>query len=175
MQILMIILRTIHIFSGIFWVGTSLFFVLFFQPTLKASGPAGGKVAGRLALTRFPLIVSLSSIFTVAAGLTMYWLDSNGFQPNWIVSPPGIVLTIGALAGVLAFLVGGIVLMPANNRMAAIQKEIQAAGASATPAPAQLAEMGRLQARIATASRWGAVLMGIAVLGMTMARELGDI
>jgi uncharacterized membrane protein len=34
----MIILRLIHILSGIFWVGTAFFFVLFFEPTIKAAG-----------------------------------------------------------------------------------------------------------------------------------------
>ena len=46
MNIYMIILRLIHILAGIFWVGTAFFFVLFFEPTLKTSGPAGGTVMG---------------------------------------------------------------------------------------------------------------------------------
>jgi len=50
MDISMLILRVIHILLGIFWVGTALFFVLFFEPTIRAAGPAGGAVMGRLAL-----------------------------------------------------------------------------------------------------------------------------
>jgi uncharacterized membrane protein len=172
MDIFMLILRSIHVLSGIFWVGTAFFFVLFFEPTLKAAGLAGGTVMGRLTLTRFPLVMALSSILTVGIGFVMYWLDSKGFQVNWISTPPGIALTIGSLAGILAFLLGLAVQMPASNRMAAIQKEIQTAGGK--PKPSQVEEMQVLQERISTASRWGAVLMVIAVLGMAMAREFGS-
>lgn len=84
MDITMIIMRSIHILSGIFWVGTALFFVIFFDPTIKAAGAAGGTVMGRLTLTRFPLAMALSSILTVVIGFLMYWLDSHGFQFNWI-------------------------------------------------------------------------------------------
>ncbi len=173
MDIPMIILRTIHILSGTFWVGTTFFLVLFFEPTIKAAGPAGGTVMGRLALTRFPIMMTFSAILTVAAGFVIYWIDSAGFQVNWISTPPGVVLTIGSVAGILAFILGGTVQMPASARMAALQKEIQAAGAP--PTPSQLEELRTLQERISKASRWGAVLMLIAVLGMTMARELGTL
>jgi uncharacterized membrane protein len=173
MDISMLILRSIHILFGIFWVGTALFFVLFFDPTIKAAGPAGGMVMGRLILTRFPLMMALSSILTVGIGFLMYFFDSHGFQFNWISTPPGIALTIGSVAGILAFLLGLTVEMPTTNRMAAIQKEIQTVGQPTSPA--QMEELHALQERMTIASRWAAVLMVIAVLGMTMARELGTL
>jgi uncharacterized membrane protein len=173
MNIYMIILRSIHILSGIFWVGTAFFFVLFFEPTLKAAGPAGGTVMGRLTLTRFPMVMAVSSILTVAIGFLMYLIDSGGFQINWIYTPSGVTMTIGSVAGILAFLLGLIVQMPASARMAALQKEIQAAGGP--PTPSQIEEMHVLQDRISNATRWEAVLMVIAVLGMAMARELGKL
>jgi uncharacterized membrane protein len=171
MDITMLFLRSIHILSGIFWVGTALFFVFFFDPTIKTAGPAGGTVMGRLTLTRFPLAMALSSILTVGIGLLMYWLDSHGFQFNWISTPPGIAMTIGSVAGILAFLLGLIVEMPTTARMAAIQKEIQTAGQPLSPS--QMEEMHVLQERMSIASRWAAALMVVAVLGMAMARELG--
>ncbi len=173
MDISMIILRLIHVFSGIFWVGTAFFFVLFLEPTIKAAGPAGGTVMGRLTLTRFPMVMALASILTVAAGFLMYLFDSGGFQISWISSPSGITLTIGSLAGILAFLLGLFVQMPASARFAALQKEIQTAGGP--PTPSQMEEMQVLLDRISNASRWGAVLMVISVLGMTSARELGKL
>jgi uncharacterized membrane protein len=173
MEIYLMILRLVHILSGIFWVGTALFFVLFFEPTIKAAGPAGGTVMGRLMLTRFPMVMALSSILTTAAGFLLYLADSKGFQINWISTLPGITITIGSLAGIAAFLLGGIVQMPASARLAAIQKMIQAGGNS--PTTSQMEELTVLQERIARASRWGAVLMIIAVIGMTTARELGTL
>lgn len=169
----MIIMRLIHILSGIFWVGTAFFFVLFFEPTIKAAGSAGGTVMGRLTLTRFPIVMALSSILTVAAGFFLYLRDSGGFQNDWISTPSGITITLGSVAGILAFLLGLIVEMPTTARIAAIQKEIQASGNP--PNPSQIEELHALQERMSNASRCGAVVMVIAVLGMTIARELGTV
>jgi uncharacterized membrane protein len=173
MNILMVFLRSIHILSGIFWVGTAFFFVLFLEPTLKAAGPAGDTVMGSLTLTRFPLLMAVASILTVVIGFVMYLIDSHGFQVNWIVSASGIAMTIGSLAGIAAFFEGLVVQMPASNRMAALQKKILAAGGM--PSPAQLGEMQALQEKISKASRLGALLMLVAVLGMAMARDLGNL
>jgi uncharacterized membrane protein len=85
MNTLMIVLRVIHIFSGIFWVGTSLFFVFFFEPTLKSSGPAGGTVMGKLSSGKFPVVIAISSLLTVVVGFVMYVIDSKGFQASWIL------------------------------------------------------------------------------------------
>ena len=172
MVLMMIILRVIHILFGIFWVGTTLFLVFFFDPTIKAAGPAGDAVMGRLTLRRFSMVMGISAILTVGAGFVMYVKESGGIQLSWIATPAGITMTIGSLAGILAFLLGLLVQTPNGVRMAALQKEIQAAGGQ--PTPSQLAETGVLQKRLSNASRWGAALMVIAVLGMSIARELGD-
>ena len=173
MDITMLILRSIHILFGIFWVGTTFFFVLFFESTIKAAGPAGGTVMGRLTLTKFPLVMSLSSILTLLVGFVMYLIDSHGLQLHWIFSLPGVAMTIGSLSGMLAFFLGLFIQLPTTARLAALQKKILAAGGP--PTPAQLEEMHVLQNRMSDASRWGAGLMVIAVLGMAMARGLGTL
>jgi hypothetical protein len=80
-------------------------------------------------------------------------------------------MTIGSVAGILAFLLGLIVEMPTTNRMAPPKKKIQTA--EQPPSPSQMEELHVLQERMSIASRWAALLMVIVVLGMTMARELG--
>ena len=168
MDIYVTLLRLVHIFSGIFWVGTAFFFALFFEPTIKAAGVEGGKVMGRLTLTRFPMAMTIASLLTVVAGLLLYLRDSGGLQARWIFSLSGSALTVGGGAGILAFLLGLMVQGPAAARMSALQKEIQTAGNPPTSSQSQ--ELHRLQERIANASRWGAVLMVIAVIGMAAAR-----
>lgn len=96
---------------------------------------------GRLTLTQFPMVMTLSSILTVAAGFLLYLNDSSGFQINWISTLSGVTLTIGSVAGIVAFILGLTVQMPASARMAALQEEIQAAGGS--PTPSQMEEMQR--------------------------------
>jgi hypothetical protein len=167
MDVYVTVLRLVHIFSGIFWVGTTFFFVLFFEPTIKVVGAEGGKVMGRLALTRFPMAMTIASLLTVLAGILLYLDASGGLQASWVFSLSGLALTIGGGAGILAFLLGLMIQGPSAVRMSALQKGIQAAGG--VPTSDQVQELHHLQERIASASRWGAVLMLIAVLGMVMA------
>ena len=131
----------------------------------------GGAVMGRLMLSSFPQVMALSSLLTVAAGFFLYALESGGFQMSWILSPAGITLSIGALAGIVAFIMGLTLQKPATDRILAVQKEIQAGGKPPTAAQMQVIEAQ--QAIMAVASRWEAVLMIIAVAGMATARELG--
>jgi uncharacterized membrane protein len=170
---LMIVLRIIHIFSGIFWVGTNFFMILFFVPSVRSAGPAGGAVMGKLVASKFSTTIGIAALLTVLAGLTMYGLDSKGFQIEWIAGPSGIVLTIGAVAGILAAGVGLGMQKPISDRMAAVQKEIAAGGGS--PTPEQIKELQSLQVRLARASKIAVFLMIIAVLGMVMAREFGTL
>jgi hypothetical protein len=172
MDIYMIVFRLIHILAGVFWVGTALFFALFFEQTISTTGPAGGVVMGRLTLTRFPMVMAGSAILTIVAGILMYWSDSGGFNLHWIAGPSGLALTIGSLAGIAAFILGAVVQTPTTARIAALQKEILASGQP--PTPAQQETLHALQVRMSQASRWGAMLMVMAVIGMALARELGS-
>ena len=172
MDIYVIVLRLIHIFSGIFWVGTSFFLYFFLQPGVKAAGPAGGAVMGRISTSRFPMVIGLAALFTVLAGFLLYWKDSGGLQLDFITSSAGIMLTLGALGGIVAFGVSFGVQMPVTLRMAAIQKAAQASGQP--PTPAQMQELQVLGKRMEVATRWGVIFMIIAVIGMATARELGN-
>ena len=170
MNTLFILLRLIHILFGVFWVGTTLFFVLFFNPVVRAAGSAGGAVMGRLSTTRFSTLMAISAFLTVAAGTIMYAIDSNGFQWNWISSPTGISLTIGSLAGIAAFLEGLMLQKPAIARLSAIHKEIQEAGGQ--PSAEELQEMQSLQKKLGKVSLRGAMMMVISVIGMSIAFNL---
>ncbi len=167
MDVLMLLLRLIHMFAGVLWVGTAFFFILFLEPTIEAAGADGGKFMQRLMQTRLAVTLSIASTLVVVSGLIMYWVASGGLQAAWIGSRAGIGLTIGGVAGVLAFVIGLLVQGPASARIAAVQKEIQAAGGP--PSPAQMAAIGAQQKRISDGSRWGAVLMVIALIGMAIA------
>jgi hypothetical protein len=169
MDILMIVLRLFHIISGVFWAGTAFFFVSFLQPVVRASGPEGGKVMQQLALSRFTTTIVAAGTLTVLSGLLMYWRDS-GFQLAWILSPTGIAFTIGGLAGLSGLGVAFSVSRPAIMRVAALAKEMMAAGGP--PTPAQMGEIQALQARITQGGRWLAALLGIAVTAMAVARYL---
>jgi hypothetical protein len=112
--------------------------------------------------------MSLAAVLTTLAGLWLYWRASLGFTLAWMLAPSGLTLSIGALAGILAAVLGGAVTSPTAAKMQALGKAMQSAGGP--PQPAQLAELQALQDRMRLAQEWGAILLVIAVIGMAVAR-----
>src|SRR3989454_12780102 len=98
----MVVLRLIHILSGIFWVGTTFFLVGFLQPVVAQSGPEGGRFAQRLmSQKRFQAAMSVAAGLTILSGLLVYGRGSAGFQHAWGTSGPGRVLALGGRGAVL--------------------------------------------------------------------------
>jgi hypothetical protein len=160
-----LIYRIIHVFSGIFWVGTTMFMVAFLEPTIRASGEAGGKLMGRLVSgTRLSLAMGLTGWATAISGLLMYAPLTN-FAPS-VVFGLRLPLTLGALAGVAAGMVGTLFQGRASGQLTALNKEI--AGAGRPPTPDEGQQIGALQAKIYRGSRLSALLMVAAVLGMLL-------
>jgi uncharacterized membrane protein len=171
MDILMIVLRLLHIFAGIFWVGASFLLVGFLNPAIRTSGPAGGQVMQRLMTgTRFGSAISLSGLVTVLAGVLLYVRDSGGLQLAWITSAPGLALTIGGLAGIVAGGIGGGVAGRTAQKIAQVSAAI--ASRPGAPSEAQLAELQALQQKAKVAQDWTVGLMIVAVAGMAIARYL---
>ncbi len=169
MEIGMIVLRLIHIFSGVFWVGSLLVIVGFLQPAAALAGADGGRFMQSLYnRTRFGPVQGIAGALTVLSGLAMYLRDSAGLQIAWITSPSGLVLTIGGLAGILAGVVGGAMAGPAGARMAALTKQIQGSGAA--PTAAQMTEMQALQKRVNQVTLWTTLLLVLALAAMATAR-----
>jgi len=69
MNILMIVLRILHIVSGVFWVGAALMLAFFISPTVAATKEAGqGFMRHFMGNTKFNLAMWTSAITAVAAG-----------------------------------------------------------------------------------------------------------
>ncbi len=169
MDIGMIVLRLIHIFSGVFWVGSLLVVTGFLQPAAASAGAEGGRFMQRLFnQTRFGPVQGIAGALTVLSGLLMYLRDSAGLQLAWITSPSGLVLTIGALAGILAGVVGAALAGPAGTRLAALARELQASGTP--PTAAQATQMQALQKRVNQVTLWATVLVVLALAAMATAR-----
>lgn len=163
-----IILRIIHIFSGVFWVGAAWMAAFFLVPTAIALGPDAGKFMSYLTnVRRYPIVSSIAAILTVLAGITLYWKDFGGIN---ISTPAALTFTIGGLAGIIALIIGGAVLGPTATRIGRLGAEIQ--GAGKPPTPDQVAEMQKLQKRMQQSALAVAIILGIALLCMASARYL---
>ena len=165
MQTVLLLSRLIHILSAIFRVGTTLFMVGFLEPAIRASDPGGGKTMGRLISgTRFSLAIALAGWATILSGVLMYaWNTDLNLQ---VMFQSRLLLTIGALAGILAGIVGMVVQGRASGKLARIIKSIAAGDTQTTPEI--LGQIGGLHSRIQRGSRISRVLMISAVIGIVL-------
>ena len=170
MNLYMALLRLLHIVGGVFWVGTTWYTVLFLMPRLKAMGPEGGRLMQRFAAPPFPATMTAAALAVAVSGILMFWIDSARFNTAWLATAPGIVLTVGSLAGIAAVLEGFFTSRPVSLRLGAIGRQLASAGGP--PDPGLAAEAQRLSARLERAVYRGAYMMLVAVLAMATARYL---
>ncbi|MGH7751712.1 MAG: hypothetical protein ACREN5_02760, partial [Gemmatimonadales bacterium] len=116
MNLLLVVMRLLHIGLGVFWVGTILFNAFFLGPAMAEAGPDGAKVMAGLMRRRFMQIMPAVGIVTILSGLWLYWHVSGGFQAGYMRSRGGMTLGLGALAAILSFAVGITVVRPAMVR-----------------------------------------------------------
>ena len=171
MDTYMVILRIIHIFSGVFWVGSTFLLTGYVSPAAAAIGDAGRAFMSQFALkSSFSPAMIVTGTLTMVSGLLMYW-EIFGFRTDALDSGYGLALSIGALAGILALIFGFVFQGYSIFKMKAITKEVEASGGP--PSADQVADLGHHAARVATGSRIGVILMTIALLGMSTAQYLG--
>lgn len=168
MDFYMLVLRLLHIPSGVLWVGGSLAFVWFVGPAVGAVGPEGGKVTRELILrTRWVIALTVAAGLTNLSGLLMYWRDSGGLRLEWIQTGMGLMLTIGGVAGLVAGYFGPRV-GQTGKKLAELGERIAMSGGP--PSPEDQAEMGKLQESMQSLGSTTAILLVIAVLAMASAR-----
>lgn len=166
MDLVTIILRIIHIFGGVFWVGGAWTIVFFLEPASHALVPEGGKVMGYLMGTRrLAVYLSVAAVLTVLAGLILFFWHYGLAGLN---TGPGLVFGIGGVFGIIALAIGGAVTGPTSNKLTQLGGEIARGGKP--PTPEQGVQLAALQARMRTAARWAAVFASLALLMMASAR-----
>lgn len=170
-QWLQIVLRILHIASGIFWVGTAWFFFGWVEPTSKAIGPAAGPFLHHIvAQRRITRALVGASTLNVAAGAILYWRDSGGLNGAWIGSPTGIGFTIGGLAAITAWIIGLSVISPTVERLDAAGGAMAAAGRP--PTNEEASAFHALEVRLHRAGIADSTLLALAVLMMATSRYL---
>ncbi len=168
MNVLTIVLRLIHIVSGVFWVGGSMIAYFFLSPAVAATGDAGQKMMGYMVNKgKMSARITAAAIATVLAGAVLYWIDSHGFSSPWTVSAPGLGFALGAV-----FAFAGLGFGMQVGRSTHTLGEI-AAAAAGKPTPEQIAQMQAAQQRMASASRVSTIFLVLALACMATARYWG--
>jgi hypothetical protein len=125
----MIVFRIIHISSAILWAGSAVFFTAFVGPTVETLGPEAGRFLNHLVRQRKAVIFFLVvSTLTVVAGGFLYWRLSGGLNIDWIQTGVGTGFTVGAVAGLISWLLVVGALAPTAYRLTALGQQLSAAG-----------------------------------------------
>jgi uncharacterized membrane protein len=170
-QTITLLLRFVHIVGGVFWVGAVFLMVGFIFPTVRETGPTGGRFMQEL-MQRRRLSVFMNSAagLTMLSGFIMYGRITAATDGAWAGTRAGMTFGIGGLATIVAGIIGGAIVGRGAARLAKLGQSIQASGGA--PSPEQAAEVGRLQARMGNAMRVVAALLLVAVTTMATARYL---
>src|SRR3972149_4311414 len=149
MDLYVIVLRLLHLFSGVFWVATIFFPALFLLPRVKQAGPLGAQFMQRLSQPPLTATLSLAAGLVVLSRILLYWRGLGG---------------LGAAS------IGIFVSRPTANRMGGLGLEIAASGGQ--PNPTQVTEMQGLSARLERALYQTAYLLVLSLIAMAVARYL---
>lgn len=161
------IVRALHIFAAIIWVGGGLLTSLLLNRIMANGGPQiGGAVVRAIYLhSPFLKVVPVVAITTTITGLYMYGRRESGTLVMGDTTQQ-IVLGIGALFGLMAF-GHGLFLGRLGSKYAAIARE-----AGENPSQEQIGQMAALGQRIGKNGPIISGLMIIAVLGMILPRYM---
>lgn len=167
MDILVLILRLLHIIGGVFWVGGAVAMNFFVAPTMRATGDAGKQFAGHLmGRTQFSQFLMYSGIASIVAGVILYGIDSNWFTSAWQSSGPGIGFGLGALFALIGMVTG--IMNGSNNRkMGSLGAQIQG-----KPTPEQAARLAAIQKQQAWVVPVNTYSLLLALALMAVARYL---
>lgn len=163
-----ILLRIIHILTGVFWAGTIFFMVSFLIPAMAKVGPGAGPVQAELARRKLFQKLPIVALLTIISG---FWMYSLRFKGGGMASTEAKVLGAGGLAALIAFIFGATYARPNQDKAMALSME--AAGMPDGPEKAaKMAQAGVHRGKVAMAARIVATLIGITVLTMATARYL---
>lgn len=161
MDVWMVILRLIHVLSGVFWAGATIVFASHITPSVKATGEAGQKFMGYLSgKAKISNALGIAGTLALLSGLTMYVMQ--GWE-NRLDTASGIGLTIGVILGAGAYFHGLFVQRKAILGMQSLGMQIAASGGP--PSPDQAAAMGKLAGKV---ERNGVILAYVLALTVVL-------
>lgn len=167
-DILMAILRAVHILGAVFWAGASFLFAGYHEYIVDP-GDAERTLSRMAAYGGMSDMVGASGIISAAAGVVLYWFVSDGMSMAWITSSYGLAISIGGASAIAAIGVAVPTVARANDRAAELYEEYQETGELTD---SQAEEVQALYDRVGFGERRMAVLIGIAVVLMAIAQYL---
>jgi uncharacterized membrane protein len=160
-------IRVLHILLAAVWFGAAVVMMFFVVPAIKDAKGGGGAVMAGLQSRKYPMIMQSIAGLTIVTGFYLYWRFTGGFDPVLSASMGGRVFGSGAIAGILALVLGASV-------VSASMKKIGVAMAKAASLPdgaekmALVASVAPLQARAELFGKIVILLMVVAIVTMSI-------
>lgn len=166
------ILRLLHIIAGVIWIGSGILLSMYIEPALQKSGVDTSKFMRALyAKSGLDKLLPAVAIITTLAGVALFWAVTNGFADvAYMRSGQGIVLSLGAVFGLLAFGHGGGALGRMTGKYVALVKE-----AGDNPNAEQQTALSALEAKLVRHGRISMWLGVVAIVLMAGARYVNPI
>ena len=162
------VLKVLHVFGGVLWMGGAIMMVFFILPAIRATAPAGGTVMGHLSTKlKLPTVLNHAAWLTTLCGLALFWRVSGGLDASFFASTSGISLTIGSIAGVLAFIGAVFIQLPRAKRIARLSAE-----AAPSPSPEQTEVIAAEQKKFALGGKIVIVCFMMSLLGMLLSHPV---
>jgi uncharacterized membrane protein len=162
----LVLLRAVHVAGAVFWAGGS-FLMAGFHGFVLDPGDDEHTLRRLADYAGVSEKIGISGVVSVVAGLLLYWEVSGGLRAAWISSPYGLTITVGAVAGLVAVVVGAGLVGLTNNKVEALAEAVDH-GAGLTDG--QAAQLEAYRARILRGERLVAALLLVAVLAMATAQ-----
>lgn len=168
MDVLGVVLRIVHIVSGVLWVGGAGLFFFYLEPAINKLGPDAERFVDEVVNRRkVPVYFMALSTLTVLAGVTLYWRD---FGVTVNTTPFGLALGLGGVAALIAWLGGNLLIPSTLAKLTAIAAEMKAS--DGPPSAELVARLHATQERLRTIGMIDIALLLFAVVAMASARYL---
>ncbi len=167
----LLILRLVHILSGIFWVGSLIFTSFFLIPAIGSSPAVAGPVMAALQKRRLFTILPIAALLTIASGLRLLSIASAGFSSAYFSTATGRTFAASAVAATVAFLLSVLISRPGFVRIGRLGASL-AIGTDEGARQRITAEMQRLSRRVTIANAIVVALLLSAAAGMATARYM---
>jgi hypothetical protein len=164
---LFLVIRVLHILLAATWFGAAVAMIFFVVPAIKEAKGAGGAVMAGVMRRKYPMIMQSIAGLTVLSGFYLYYRFTGGFDPTLSGSMGGRVFGTGGIAGILALLIGAIVVGRTMGKIG----ETMAKASTLPDGPdkaALVASVAPLQARAEMFGKLVIVLMIVAIVAMSI-------
>jgi uncharacterized membrane protein len=164
--LLFLSMRVLHVVLAAIWFGAVFFNTLLLMPVVTQTGPAGGQVMQ--ALVRKGMVALLASIggMTIVTGVYLFWRFTSGFDPVVSASRAGMAYSIGALAGLIALILGGSITGRGAKRIVSLAEQLPSAPEAQRTG--MMNEMTALKARVETTGKIVLALLFVALATMAL-------